>query len=64
MLKPKVVEEKYFTNEDNKSAEKVIKKLAVEKKENFYDYYEELNENTSNDGTIERKSKKRNKLSK
>lgn len=64
LVKPEIVEEKYFTDEDNKSAENVIKKIATEKKENFYDYYEELNENTSNNRTIKRQSTKRNKISK
>lgn len=31
--------EKYFDKKDNESAEKVIKRLAVEKKDNFYEYY-------------------------
>ena len=31
----------YFTEEEQKAEEEVIKKMAVEPKENFYDYYEE-----------------------
>ena len=31
----------YFTEEEQKVEEEVIKKMAVEPKENFYDYYEE-----------------------
>lgn len=54
----------YFSDEDNKSAEKAIKKLSVDKKENFYDYYEVEDENTSNDGTIEEKSRGSKKVSK
>ncbi len=54
----------YFSDEDNKSAEKEIKKLVVDKKENFYDYYEVEDENTSNDGTIEEKSRESKKVSK
>lgn len=53
-----------FSEEDNKSAEEVIKKLSVDKKDNFCDYYEVEDENTSNDGTIEEKSRESKKVSK
>lgn len=31
----------YFTEEEQKAEEKVIKKMAVEPKDNFYNYYKE-----------------------
>lgn len=54
----------YFSEEDNEAEEKVIERLSVDKKDNFYDYYEVENEDSSNNGTIEEKPRRSKKVSK